>query len=729
MSGGSEESGLTPEQEELINQIPQLKEALTKVQSDLAELNTNLVESVNNLNKNMSDGFNTINGGINNEIRPAIEKNSEDITSISSEIESINSSMATTEFVNQKISDLIGGAPEALDTLKEVADAIENGGDTIQALTEVVGKKADQTALDAEISRAKEAEATKATKEELNEEVTARGEADTQLQSDIQSEATTARAAEKELSDKIASLESEVSIKANQADVDAQVNIINGTTQKLQEDLTYVADTVIPQMNENTAKALDQKVTWELGTKIQLPLADGAVSGIINAGTPEAPEAGDGAQLLGLSKWNKVEVGSSKVQLNLNGPKGEDDRPTYNDDFKIALQKDIPEVSNFATKEELNSKADTSVVTKLQSDLTNVAEVIIPEMNTNTAKGLDGKVSWDEEKKVISIPMDGSISALREADPEEGTQPEGGVLLAQRTYDEGATLVTEVGTTKNKLTLNASERPQIDVAGVPSEKVAYVSDVTEVWSKLPEGIVTSVFGQIDYNANNVQVVYSKDIKATGSSVEDSEYTPHDSEYRFTIDAATQENAGIMKASDKKKLDELVVPTKVSELENDSKYSTTEEVSAVKTELVGTDDDNKDLDTIKAAKKYAKELVDTLRLPVDADIPVRTIQDKVYTKEEILGWFHVESDEEMKNVMANRPVFCRMDVTYSALPHIYRMPIQYLAYESETQIKFVILGLDTSNDNPVKYEIVANLDESIIESSSNVKVTKTEFTMA
>jgi hypothetical protein len=521
-TGGSEESGLTPEQEELINQIPQLKEALTKVQSDLDSLST--------------------------------------------EVESISANMATTEFVNQKISDLIGGAPEALDTLKEIAEAIENGGDTIQALTEVVGKKADQTALDEEITRAKDAEATKATKdelnslksevdlkadkteipsldgyateewvegknyltehqdisdlatkEELNEEVAARGEADTQLQSDIQSEATTARAAEKELSDKVASLESEVSIKANQADVDSQVNIINSTTQKLQEDLSYVADTVIPQMNENTAKALEQKVTWELGTKIQLPLSDGAVSGIINAGTPESPEVGDGAQLLGLSKWNKVEVGSSKVQLNLNGPKGEDDRPTYNDDFKIALQKDIPDVSDLATKseltevegkipslngyatqewvgeqgfltehqdisglatkEELNAKADTSVVTKLQSDLTNVADVIIPEMNTNTAKGLDSKVSWDEEKKVISIPVDGSISALRESNPEEGTQPEGGVLLAQRTYDSGVTLVTEVGTTKNKLTLNASERPQVDIAGGSSEKMAYLSEI------------------------------------------------------------------------------------------------------------------------------------------------------------------------------------------------------------------------------------------------------------
>lgn len=169
---------------------------------------------------------------------------------------------------------------------------------------------------------------------------------------------------------------------------------------------------------------------------------------------------------------SKVDLKADKTEIpSLNGYATEDwvEGKNY-----LTEHQDI---SGLATKEELNAKADTSVVTKLQSDLTNVADVIIPEMNTNTAIGLNSKVSWDEEKKVISIPVDGSISALREANPEEGTQPEGGVLLAQRTYDSGVTLVTEVGTTKNKLTLNASERPQIDISGGSSEKVAYLSEI------------------------------------------------------------------------------------------------------------------------------------------------------------------------------------------------------------------------------------------------------------
>lgn len=127
----------------------------------------------------------------------------------------------------------------------------------------------------------------------------------------------------------------------------------------------------------------------------------------------------------------------------------------------------------YATTETVNGE----LAKKIEQPVIDEIYSTLGEMNTNTGTALASKVDWDQAKKVISLPIDGSISALREADPEQGTQPEGGVLLAQRTYDEGVTLVTEVGTTKNKLTLNASERPQIDIAGGSSEKVAYQSDL------------------------------------------------------------------------------------------------------------------------------------------------------------------------------------------------------------------------------------------------------------
>ena len=93
-------------------------------------------------------------------------------------------------------------------------------------------------------------------------------------------------------------------------------------------------------------------------------------------------------------------------------------------------------------------------------------------------EALDKKVSWDESKKVITLPADGSISALR------NNGLEGGVLICQRTYDDGATYVTEVGTTKNNLTLNSIERPKIDFADGTSQNVAYQSEITDISSSL-----------------------------------------------------------------------------------------------------------------------------------------------------------------------------------------------------------------------------------------------------
>lgn len=119
-------------------------------------------------------------------------------------------------------------------------------------------------------------------------------------------------------------------------------------------------------------------------------------------------------------------------------------------------------------------KANADKITKLQSDLTHIADTVIPEMKTNTAKALAQKVDWDAAKKVISLPADGSISALRPG--QEGVEsPEGGVLVAQRQYDSD--VVTEIGTTKNKLTLNSIDgKVKVDYPG-GSKTVAYAEDV------------------------------------------------------------------------------------------------------------------------------------------------------------------------------------------------------------------------------------------------------------
>lgn len=55
-------------------------------------------------------------------------------------------------YTDQKIADLIDGAPETMDTLKEVAEAIQENKDVETALNEAIGKKANQAELDTHTS-------------------------------------------------------------------------------------------------------------------------------------------------------------------------------------------------------------------------------------------------------------------------------------------------------------------------------------------------------------------------------------------------------------------------------------------------------------------------------------------------------------------------------------------------------------------------------------------------
>lgn len=119
-------------------------------------------------------------------------------------------------------------------------------------------------------------------------------------------------------------------------------------------------------------------------------------------------------------------------------------------------------------------------------------------------EALDKKVSWDESKKVITLPADGSISALR------NNGLEGGVLVCQRTYDDGATYVTEVGTTKNNLTLNSIERPKIDFADGTSQNIAYQSEVKSLQDRMStaETDIDNLEDRIDTAEGDIDTIQS-----------------------------------------------------------------------------------------------------------------------------------------------------------------------------------------------------------------------------
>lgn len=122
-----------------------------------------------------------------------------------------------------------------------------------------------------------------------------------------------------------------------------------------------------------------------------------------------------------------------------------------------------------------------------------------------------------------------------------------------------------------------------------------------------------------------------------------------------------------------------------------------------------------------------EDIENIKLPVEFSFPLRTLQDKVYTQEEIFGWFGVADAVELKNFIVREGQFyLRYGIQLSGNPYYYKMPIQYIAFESANQLKMVVIGLDTRNDMPTKYEIVINLDGTVIEGNSNIKVTSSDL---
>lgn len=111
-------------------------------------------------------------------------------------------------------------------------------------------------------------------------------------------------------------------------------------------------------------------------------------------------------------------------------------------------------------------------------------------------------------------------------------------------------------------------------------------------------------------------------------------------------------------------------------------------------------------------------VTTAELP----IALKSFTNKVHEKAEILGWFGVEDEAGLKGIIASkRPIFVRYGITLSAQPRYYKFPAEYVAFESNTQVKLVFEGLDTSDDSVVRYTILMNLDGTLIGEQSNISM--------
>ena len=219
----------------------------------------------------------------------------ESVTNLENEL----TNKVDSSYVDQKVADLVNGAPETLDTLKEISDALTESGDVAASLTQKIGSV--ETKVDA------------------------------------------------------ITLES-----LGGAEKDHKHNLVDIIDYQ-EPDLSKVVEYKEFEYNGQSRKT------------IQLNNYD-TISGITTGGA--------GVNLAMVSKWDVADFGSTQVHMNLNTLDG----VTINDNKIIATTDQIPDVSNFITSELLNSSLSTKAELTHTHTLDQITDYTAPDLSSFATK-------------------------------------------------------------------------------------------------------------------------------------------------------------------------------------------------------------------------------------------------------------------------------------------------------------------------------------------------------
>lgn len=278
-----------------------------------------------------------------------------------------------------------------------------------------------------------------------------------------------------ELETKVTDLEASVADKLGTLDVAAWAKAEDPTTiplEKMDENVVEYSD--FSYVPSGETEPVPRKT-------IQLKNYD-SISGLNTTGN-------DAANLIMMSKWDKVDIGSSRYPVNLNGSEF-----TLNDEKTIATTDQIPSVEGLATEEFVTQKIGEIQIPDI-SDLTaNVSTVGESVQIGQEVKGLNLKTSGD----VYSGAMVNSEGYIPTMTPYPGES--GRYVLQMRNHDSLSGVSTDGATGGNLVMLS-----KYDVADYGSKnfhtnlnvkednghngrvtvnddnEIAYLSDINEVF--------------------------------------------------------------------------------------------------------------------------------------------------------------------------------------------------------------------------------------------------------
>lgn len=149
------QQNIDTEKQERVNADTQLRNDLTAEVNRAKASENALSEDIKAEATKRENDDNTIKDNLNAEVTRATAKENE----IKAEVDVINGDSTTEGSFRKAIADVVGAAPEAYDTLKEIADKLKDNDDLHTAINDAIATKATTVALNEEITRAKAAEA------------------------------------------------------------------------------------------------------------------------------------------------------------------------------------------------------------------------------------------------------------------------------------------------------------------------------------------------------------------------------------------------------------------------------------------------------------------------------------------------------------------------------------------------------------------------------------------
>ena len=323
---------ISAEKHERVNANTQLRNDLTtEVNRANASENT-LASNIQAEATKRENDDNTIKDNLNAEVTRATAKENE----IKAQVDVINGDSTTEGSFRKAIADVVGAAPEAYDTLKEIADKLNSNDDLHTAINDAIATKATTVALNEEIARAKAAEAEN--KAEIAAEAARAKEVEGDNALAIQNEASRATTAETAINESL----------------NTEINRAKGQEAYLQNLINTKADTTA----FDSAKAdLDKKISDE---------------------TTRATSEEDELRSLITTEQNRATASESSIADDLNG--------------KIASKADTDTLSNYALKTEL-----PTVPTKV-SELQNDSEFIVKSVYDEKIAALEARIAALEAK-------------------------------------------------------------------------------------------------------------------------------------------------------------------------------------------------------------------------------------------------------------------------------------------------------------------------------------------